>query len=225
MNESTTAKSGRDTRPRTAAIVAGLGLLAMAVIAAVSNFGAIQNLTVPGNPGATATNLVDSATRFRLGAVGLILVAVLDVVVAWGLYVVLRGVNSSLSLFGAWFRLAYAAIFAVVINNLFSALRAAPADPNQAFFLIQSFNQGWQIGLVFFGLHLGVVSALLWGRPGVFSRVVAVLLIIAGAGYLVDGLGTAISPVYALELGRFTFVGEVVFIFWLLIRGGRVKGR
>ena len=225
MNESTKAKSGRDTRPRTAALVAGLGLLAMAVIAAVSNFGVIQNLTVSGDPAATAANLVDSALRFRLGAVGLVLVAVLDVVVAWGLYVVLRGVNPSLSLFGAWFRLVYAAIFAVVINNLFGALRAAPADPNQAFFLIQSFNQGWQIGLVFFGLHLGIVGALLWGRSGVFSRVVAVLLIIAGAGYLVDALGTALSPAYALELGRFTFVGEVVFIFWLLIRGGKVKGR
>jgi hypothetical protein len=228
MNEPTTMKPSRDTTPRTAAVVAGIGLLAMAVIAAVSNFGVIQNLTVPGDPSATATNLVDSATRFRLGAVGLILVAALDVVVAWGLYVALRSVNPSVSLFGAWFRLAYAAIFAAVINNLFGALRAAPLDPARALFLIESFNQGWQIGMVLFGVHLGIVGALLWHRPGVFSRIVAVLLIIAGAGYLVDGLGTLLSPAYALELGMYTFAGEVVFILWLLIRGGRsgdVSGR
>jgi hypothetical protein len=222
MNETTVQKLGHDTRPRTAAIVTGIGLLVMAVLAALSNFGVIQNLTVSGNPGATAANLVNSAARFRLGAVGLILVAALDVVVAWGLYVVLRSANPSLSLFGAWFRLAYAAIFVVVINNLFSALRAAPVDPAQALFHIESFNQGWQNGMIFFGLHLGIVGALLW-RPGVFSRIVAVLLIIAGAGYLVDGLGTALSSTYSLELGRFTFVGELVFIFWLLIRGGKVE--
>jgi hypothetical protein len=223
MNDRTTPKSSRDTQPRTAALVAGAGLLAMAVIAAVSNFGVIQGLTVAGDPGATAANLIDSATRFRLGAVGLILVAALDVVVAWGLYVVLRGVNASLSLFGAWFRLAYAAIFVVAINSLFSALRAAPVDPAQALFHIESFNRGWQNGMIFFGLHLGIVGALLW-RPGVFSRIVAALLIIAGAGYLADGLGTAISSTYALQLGRFTFLGELVFIFWLLIRGGKVEG-
>jgi hypothetical protein len=223
MSETTALKSSHDTRPRSAALVAGIGLLAMAVIAAVSNFGVIQNLTVPGDPGATAANLVNSAARFRLGAVGLILVAALDVVVAWGLYVVLRSANPSLSLFGAWFRLAYAAVFVLVINELFSALRAAPVDPVQALFHIESFNQGWQNGMIFFGLHLGIVGALLW-RPGVFSRIVAVLLIISGAGYLADGLGTAISPTYALELSRFTFVGELVFIFWLLIRGGKVEG-
>jgi hypothetical protein len=161
------------------------------------------------------------ASRFRLGAVGMLIVAVLDVVVAWGLYVALRSVNPRLSQLGAWFRLAYAAIFAVMVNNLFGALRAAPVDPQQSFLLIESFDDGWQIGLVFFGLHLAIVGALLWRRSELFARIVAVLVIISAVGYLVDGLGTVISPAYSLALGRFTFVGEGVLIFWLLIRGGR----
>jgi hypothetical protein len=192
----------------------------MAVIAAISNFGIIQNLIVPGNAANTAANLVDSASRVRLAAVGLMLVAMLDIVVAWGLYVVLRKVNPSLSLLGAWFRLAYAAIFAVVINSLFAALRAAPMDPQQSLFLVESFDTGWRIALVFFGLHLVIIGVLLW-RLGIFARILTVLLVIAGAGYLVDGLGSLLSPVYSLELGMFTFVGEVVFILWLLIRGGK----
>jgi hypothetical protein len=197
-------------------------LLVMAVVAAISNFGVIQNLTVPGDPGSTAANLVGSANRFRFGAAGLLVVAILDVLVAWGLYVALRSVNFSLSLLGAWFRVVYAAIFAMAINNLYSALRAAPLDPAEALFLVESFDHGWQLGMAFFGIHLCFVGALVW-RPGIFSRIVAVLLIIAGAGYLVDSLGTALSPTYALELGRFTFVGEVVFIAWLLIRGGKAE--
>ena len=218
MNQSTTWN--RDTQARTAALTAGIGLLLMAVIAALSNFGVIQNLIVAGDPQATAANLVESAARFRLGAAGMLVVAALDVLVAWALYVALRSVNPSLSLLAGWFRLAYAAVFAVIINNLFGAVRAAPLDPNQAYFLLESYNHGWQIGLVFFGLLLGIVGALLW-RPGVFSRIVAVLVIVAGTGYLVDGLGTILSPAYSLELGRFTFVGELVLIVWLLVRGGR----
>jgi hypothetical protein len=224
VNETTTSKWSHDTRPRAAAIVAGIGLLAMAVIAAISNFGLIENLTVPGDASTTAANLVNSAGLFRIGASGLLVVAILDVVVAWGIYVVLRSVNPSLSLLGAAFRVVYAAIFAAAINSLFSALRAAPVDPAETLFLVESFDRGWQVGMTFFGIHLCLVGVLVW-RPGVFSRITAVLLIIAGAGYLVDGIGTALSPAYSLELSMYTFVGEVVFIVWLLIRGGKVKDR
>ena len=211
----------RDIRPRTAAIVAGIALLVMAVIAALSNFGAISALTVPGNAGATARNLVSSAALFRLGAVGLIVTAILDVLVAWALYVVLRTVNPSLSLLGAWFRLVYAAIFAAAVTNLFSALRAAPVEPAETLFLLKTFDQGWHIGLIVFGFHLGVVGVLVW-RPGFFSRLVSVLLAVAAVGYIVDSLGTLLSPTYSLGLSTFTFVGEVVFIFWLLIHGRKL---
>lgn len=216
-----TPAPARDIRPRTAALVAGVALLAMAVIAALSNFGAVNGLTVQGDAGATAKNLVDSAGLFRLGAVGLLVVAILDVVVAWALYLVFRTVNPSLSLLGAWLRLAYAAIFAAAITSLFGALRAASAEPAQALFLLTSFHQGWNIGLIAFGLHLGVIGFLVW-RPGFFSRLVSVLLAVAAAGYVVDSLGSLLSPNYSLGLSRFTFVGEVVFIFWLLIRGSKL---
>jgi hypothetical protein len=221
MNETTT-KWSRDTRPHTAAFVAGIGLLVMAIIAGLSNFGVIENLIVTGDPTATAANLVGSTDIFRLGATGLLIVAILDVVVAWGIYLVLRNINPSLSLLGAWFRVAYAAIFAAAINYLFSALRASPVDPAETLFLLESFDQNWQIGMAFFGIHLCIVGSLVW-RPGLFSRIVAVLLIIAGLGYLVDGLGSTLSATYTLELGRFTFGGEVVLIFWLLIRSGKPK--
>ena len=221
MNTMATAKWSRDTRPRTAALVAGIGLLAMAVIAGISNFGVINDLVVPGDPGTTAANLVNSAVLFRFGAVGLVVVAILDVVVAWGLYIVLRSVNPSLSLLGGWLRLVYAAILAVAINDLINALRAAPIDPAQAEFFLESFDFGWQIGLVVFGVHLGVIGVLAWGSGFIYWPF-GVLLIISGLGYLVDGFGTLLSPNYSLGLSTFTFIGEVAFIFWLLIRGRKL---
>jgi len=210
-----------DTRPRTAALVAGIGLVAMAVIAGIANFGVIANLAVPGDPQVTATNLAESADLLRLAAAGFVVVAILDMVVAWGLYIVLRTVNPSLSLLGGWLRLAYAAILAVAINSLVDALRAGPMNPALAALFLESFDSLWQIGLVVFGVHLGVIGFLAWQADFV-HWLFGLLLIISGLGYIVDGFGTLLSPDYSLDLAMFTFIGEVALIFWLLIRGRKL---
>ena len=52
-------------------------------------------------------------------------------------------------------------------------------------------------------------------------KIFGILLVIAGAGYLVDGFGAVLVQDYAISIGAFTFVGEVALIFWLLISGRR----
>lgn len=221
MNTMATANWKRDTQPGTAALIAGISLLAMAVIAAYANFAVIMNLDVPGDPSTTAANLVESAGQARLAAAGFIIVVILDVIVAWGLYIVLRSVNPSLSLLGGWLRLAYAAILAVAINSLLNALHAGPMDPALAGFFLESFDSLWQIGLIVFGLHLCVVGYLAW-QAEFIHWLFGLLLIIAGLGYIVDGFGTVLIPDYSLDLAMFTFIGEVALIFWLLIRGRKL---
>lgn len=221
MNAPATARLSQDVRPRTAALMAGVGLLVMAIIGAAANFGVIANLSVPGDPGATAANLIASAGALRLAATGLVVVAILDVVVAWGIYIVLRSVNPGLSLLAAWFRVAYAAAFAAAIGGLFAALRAAPIDPTQAAFHLQGYTETWQLALTLFGVHLGLIGFLAW-KADFVHWIFGALLILNGAGYLVDGLGTLLSPSYALGLAGFTFVGEVLFMVWLLARGIRL---
>ncbi len=202
---------------QSAALVSGIGLLLMAVIAALANFAAIQGAVVPGNAAATASNIVATEGVFRLGAIGLVIVAILDVMVAWGLTEVFRPVNSGLSLIGGWLRLAYAAIFALAVVNLFSAARAASVDPALALRLTELFDDGWNVGLVFFGLHLIVVGVLAV-RAQFIHWVFGALLIVAGLGYLVDSIAVLTVPSYSLELGLYTFVGEVVLMIWLLVR-------
>jgi len=211
----------RDTQPRTAALIAGIGLLVMAVTAAVANFAVIANLAVPGDPSATAANIAESAGLVRMAAAGFIITAILDVIVAWGLYIVLRSVNPSLSLLGGWLRVAYAAILAVAINSLLSTLPAGEMDPARAVFFFESFHSLWQIGLIIFGVHLSVVGLLAW-QSDFIHWVFGILLIISGLGYIVDGFGTVLNPDYSMNLAMFTFVGEVAFIFWLLIRGRKL---
>jgi hypothetical protein len=212
------------TTPRTAALVAGLGLLAMTVIAGVANFAIIQNMVISGDAQATATNLMGSAGLFRLGAVALALVAVLDVLVAWGLYELLKQVNAGISLVGGWLRVAYAAIFAVSITSIFASIRAAPTDAAAALRLAEQFNDGWMVGQIFFGAHLAVVGYLAL-RSRFIHWVFGALLVVAGSGYFADGIIALVVPESTLQLAMFTFVGEVLFIFWLLIRGTRLPMR
>ena len=209
------------THPGQAALAAGVGLLVMVVLAVPANFVGIETVRVPGNAVATAGNIVDSASVLRLSAVALLLVAVLDVIVAWALYELFRIVHSGLSLLSAWFRLAYAAVFALGINFLFTAGRLAGTDPTAAFNAVEAFDSAWMIGQVLFGFHL-ILLGVLALRSGFAHWLFGVLLLISGIGYLFDGLAVLLNPDFGFELSLFTFFGEVVFIFWLLIRGTRL---
>lgn len=218
------AQGAHEVEPRVASLTAGIALLIMTILAAPINFVVIQNVVVPGNADATAAQIMASATTIRLGAIGLIFVSLLDLIVAWGLYELFRPVNRGLALLGAWMRIVYAALFAVAITNIFSAVSSAPTDAPAALGQFQQFKEGWMIGQIFFGVHLAVVGVLAW-RSQFMHRVFGVLLLVAGAGYLTDGIFALVPLELGVEVAMFTFIGEMVFMFWLLIAGPRLTLR
>lgn len=113
------------TRPsmRRAALVAGLGLLLMSVLAGAANFAVLERLVIEGDPVRTTNDLLEAFTSFRLAIVALFLVAVLDVVVAWALWVFFDRVHHAVAVLAAWCRGVYAAIFAIAISQLVAAAR------------------------------------------------------------------------------------------------------
>ena len=54
-------------------------------------------------------------------------------------------------------------------------------------------------------------------RSRVVPRWICVLVVVAGAGYLIDSIGGLFDG-YRIEFGSITFVGEVVLMIWLLSR-------
>jgi hypothetical protein len=82
-----------DVPRRTAALVAGAGYVAMFVLAVFANFIVVEGLVVADDPAATVEALVANRGLLRLGIVAFLGIAVLDVVVAWGLHVLLRAVE------------------------------------------------------------------------------------------------------------------------------------
>jgi hypothetical protein len=209
-----------DTRSlRTASLTAGLALAVMAFLAAFGVFGAVDALVTPGNAAKTAADIAGSQSLFRWGIASLILVAVLDVIVAGALFTLFAPVNRSVSLMAAGFRVAYAAVYLVAIIQLVLALGLL-GDPAQALRAIDVYSTIWQVGLIFFGVHLLLIGYLAY-RSGFMAKVFGILLVVAGLGYLADGFVLVLVPSPAISIGQFTFVGEVALIFWLLIKGTR----
>lgn len=197
------------TPVRNAGLVAGVGLLAMSVLAGFANFGVVERVTTA----ADATTMT-----FRAGVFALVLVVLLDVLVAWALLAFFTPVHHALSTLAAWFRLAYAAVFLVAIAHL-----AAAADDPQALARIETFRGIWHLGLILFGVHLLLIGYLAH-RSGNVPSVVGGLIAVAGLGYAVDGAGTVLVAGYAADLAAFTFVGEVAFMLWLLVRTRTTAG-
>ncbi len=227
-----TQRPTADISQRKVALTAAIGLLVMALLAPFALFGVLQTLVVPTDAAATVENIIASEGLFRAGIAALLIVIMLDVVVAWALYVLLRPVNRSLALLTAWLRLVFAAVFGYALVNLLdvaqlvgsaeqSALQGEQLQA-QVMSSIASFDNGWTgMALAIFGLHLFGLGYLLF-RSAHFPGFLGVLVAIAGAGYLADSFGMILVPDYALSIGAFMFVGEALLIFWLFWRA--IKG-
>ena len=203
-----------DISLRQAAIIAGIGLLLMAILAPFAEFSVRQGLIVPGDAATTANNIMANELLFRIALCIYLIVAILDVVVAWALYVFLKPVNKSLSLLTAWFRVVYAGILAIVLVNFVIALQLlSGADYLSAFETGQVYAQAM--------LFLLLLGYLIFKLSGYMPKILGVLVIIAGLGYMIDSFGNLLSPNYDANIALFTFIGEVLLIFWLFFKGAR----
>lgn len=54
-------------------------------------------------------------------------------------------------------------------------------------------------------------------------KILGILIILAALGYLIDGFGKLLSADYTISISIFTFIGEVILIFWLLIKGRKIE--
>jgi hypothetical protein len=233
IEELETTKQSTGTSQRTAALVTGISLLLMMVLAMFSTFFVIEGLIVPGDATLTAENIVNNEILVRLGIFSLMIVIILDIIVAWSLTIVLRPVNWSLSLLGGWFRLVYAAIFFVALVSLVNAFNLVTDGTSAGLFegdqvtsqmmlSLNSFNAGWDAGLIIFGLHLIVVGYLVF-KSGNMPRLLGLLVIICGAGYMIDTFILILMPNLGVTLSLVTFIGEILLGIWLLVKGLQAK--
>ena len=188
---------------------------------------------VNGNAAATAANILSNESAFRIGTAGNLIATIGYLLATILVYELLKPVNRTVSLVAAVFSLLGCGLGAVVsLLNLAplallkgSAYVAAFTTEQLQALALTSLNLGLRandVGLVFFGLHIGLVGYLIVAS-GLVPRVIGVLLMIGGAFYELSSFGSFLAVPFVRSLFPLILLpalfAELVLCLWLLIRG------
>nr|WP_284691474.1 DUF4386 domain-containing protein [Pinirhizobacter soli] len=200
---------------------------------ALSEFYIYPHLVIPGKIDQTVQNIQAHQHLFAIGILCYLFSYVFDVIIAWALYYLLKPVSTSLSLLASWFQLVYAAVgisaslhLATVLQlmntpNEAALLGAGPMHA-QIGLLLAAFRSTWGLSLIFFAAHLVLLGYLIF-KSGYIPRLIGGLLVVAGFGYVIQNVNAYLFPEPDLGYVAFALIGELVFMFWLLIRGWKIK--
>jgi len=171
-----------------------------------------QNLIVPGDEATTINNIMANLLLFRLGIASYLIILILDVMVAVGLYVIFKQVNKNLALLQMWLRLLYTAIAGISLLVL-------------VLLFINAYNYAQLIAYTFFIPHIFVLGYLVF-RSGYFPRPLGILVIIASFCYLILTYGEFLLPQNLYEASfliviLIAVIGEISVGIGLLWKGLR----
>ncbi len=85
---------------------------------------------------------------------------------------------------------------------------------------------GFTIGIAFLVPHVLILGYLIY-KSGYFPKVLGILFIAAGVGYLLDTIGLLLVPSYTTTPGLNAVViaiAEIAFPIWLLVKGVNMDG-
>ncbi len=221
--------------PRVYARVAGLAYILVILLGIVSVGLVESRLIVPGDDAATVNNIIANEFLYRAGIASELMMFVFVVMLSLALYLILRPVNEDLALAALFFRFGEAIIGVgvTVISGLIPLLlldREASFEPGQLQAMVGLFlsvrTAGLNIVLIFVGLggtlfcYLFFTSKYVPGPLAAWGIATYVsMLILAFLNILFPGR-PAIIEVVLFSLGA---LFEVIFGFWLLIKGVNVQ--
>lgn len=222
--------------PQKTARLAGVLYLIITVAAIFAHIYIPGELIVSGNAAATAQNISASESVFRFGMIGGELIVLLsEIILSVLLYVLLKPVNKTLSLIAAVSRLAMTTIHGLNLLNYYFVLQLlnggdylAVFGPDQINGLVTLFldahSYGFSIGVAFLVPHVLILGYLIF-ESGYFPRVLGILFLLAGIGYLIDTTGLLLVSGYETTPGIIAMiiaVAEIAFPVWLLVKGVKI---
>ena len=191
-------------------------------------------LVVSGNAAATARNILASERLFRAGIVSELICAVEFIFVLWALYRLLGGVNKTHASLMVILGLVCVPMMLLNALNDIAALKLLggadflsvfdqPQRQALALLFLELHRYGFVVGWIL-GLWLFPFGLLVF-KSGFLPRILGVLLIAAGFGYLADCLTPLLLPSYENMVGRWAAIpltlGEPAIILWLLLVGAK----
>jgi len=218
--------------PNKTARIAGILYLLVAVLGIFNMMYGPSSLIVLGDAATTVNNIMASESLFRLGIVNDLAAQTVGILLVLFLYKLLKPVSKTQASLMVIFALVGIPIVMLNLLNQFAALlllsgadylTVFAADQLQA--LVMLFlnldEHGFMIAHIFWGLWLFPMGYLVF-KSGYIPRILGVLLIIGGFGYLIDFVTFFFFPSFG-PIKMFTFIGELLLPLWLLIKGVNVE--
>lgn len=189
-------------------------------------------LVVPGDAAATASNIIASESLFRLSIVSALVTQIVFIFVVLALYQLLKPVNKNMAGLMVIFLLLNVPIAMLnELNNFAVLLLLGDAHltvftPNQLHALVPLL-----LDLHALGINIGYIVSCRWFFPmgylvfksGFLPRILGVLLMINGFGYLITSFAAFLLPDLKVNIVLYTGWVEVLFALWLLIKGVNVE--
>lgn len=213
--------------------LAGLLYLAIIILGIFGEVFVRQKLVIGGDADATALGIVATPLLWRGGIAGDLVMHIFDIPIIVVLYLLLKPVNHGLALLATLANLVQTAVLAINKLNLLmplsllsSGVYAQAFTPEQlhalSYLSIAAHNQGFGIGLIFFGVACLVRGYLLY-HCTFMPKFLGLLMLVAGLVYLVNSFALILSPSLASQLFPAillpAFVGELAFCLWLMFKG------
>ena len=221
-----------------AARIAGAIYLSMIFVAPFSMLYVPGKLIVRGNAAATAENILNHETMFRLSIFGDLIGQVIFICLGVAFYRLLRDVNKTWAMLMLSFVLVSAAVcFLNAINDVAALILFRGGDfltvfdkaqrDALAMFFLRLYNYGQFIAEIFWGLWLFPLGLLIY-RSGFIPRLIGGWLMINCFGWV------ALSVTALFFFGNYNALfgylqpvlfGEMALMLYLLIKGAKVSTR
>lgn len=220
-----------ETLPRYARAT-GVAILLSLVFGLLGESYLPGKIIVGGDPTATSANIVAHPTLFRFTFAAYLVEAFCDIILCVLWYIVLKPVNRHLALISAFVGVASMVTFAIaqacfwssslLVKDVAGMSEFTAAQRDALAYLALRFST--MISSLFLGFY-GVASMIrgyLIARSGYLPKILGVLLVVGGAGFLLRCLTYILVPQYGSDWMLMPMaVAGIPLMLWLLVKGVR----
>ena len=218
--------------PKQFTAIAGITLLLIAVFGTFGIAYVPSVIIVADDAAKTASNLMANQTLFGLGVFSDVFVILAEIVLSVMIFTLFRPISPTLALIAAVARLMMVGVMAVNLLIYITPLILLRGHEMQsdtqltALMLFEVHGYGVYVWNLFFGLHLAALGWLIF-KSDYFPRSLGLAILVGSFGYSLNGLlavtflETSLVQILANVLLAVASIAELVFGFWLLIKGAK----
>ena len=188
---------------------------------------------VSGDITSTIDNIVANEQAFRISVVCRIINPVVNLLLAVYLYKLLKPADKNIAIFMVVFIIIDTPVAILnELNNMMILILLNGEGYLSSFTsnqikdsvsaLIQLHEYGISMSTIFMGLWLLPMGYLIF-KSDFLPKIIGVFLIIASVGYVADFFKFYLYHDLGIVFSEFTFLGEIMIMFWLLVKGVNVE--